>query len=466
MFRVFTHKRITFVIGFVLLLFSVPSVLAQNTNFCKLAENIGYGDHVKGTIDNDNPFVFFCFEGKAGDKVTIHLDTVNGDLIPALGLGDQFLNDIFDEDYARSRRDTAEIVYELPEDNRYVILVTRKDLEKGSTEGDFELSLEAATACSSGQMIEYDDTVRGEITGDNLLASYCFEGHRGDTVSITVETVQDDLKPVLALWDPVKETTIEENLNEAGRDSVDIKFKLEADMVYMILVSRVDFDNGDTTGRFRLQLEADANIATKQSNNIFASISHGNKGSDTCNDYPLSILSQYQWGIPGSNPDEPLLAYNVGCRGELVSTIVGRSLVLSYDIDSLGNMSFKIGDTVYQTKSVDDKEWVIDTSEGDPLILERLADDGCDTGVLADLIRGAWHFADNETFYLDFSCNGLVLVTLDGETSAGHYEYRNGDIKVDVNDEVLEFLNVKFDNSQMVLESNGDVFTFINILDE
>jgi hypothetical protein len=68
MIRQFSKKRIAFITtGLVLLLLSASGVFAQDTNFCKSAEAIEYGDVVEGTVDDDKSFIIFCFEGGAGD---------------------------------------------------------------------------------------------------------------------------------------------------------------------------------------------------------------------------------------------------------------------------------------------------------------------------------------------------------------------------------------------------------------
>lgn len=477
-------RSILAIIGLTLLLFSVSGVLAQDTDFCEAADVIEYNDTVDGTVDDDRVLVSFCFEGNEGDEITVVVETIDGDLIPLVGVTDIFFDEVFIEDTARNRRDEAEVVFELPEDGNYLIIVSREGVADGDTEGDFELTLSSDNAsdcggrgslggigrncpeaeeqeqenpCSVDQMLEYGDSARGEIIEDDVFDNYCFIGQSGDVISIYVEAIRGDLEPIVALWDPFEETVIESNINSRGRDTVDIEdYELEVDMTYMIIVSRVDFEEGDTEGRFIVDLEGESRGGGR-----------GSSSGDTCNEYPLNTLGQYQWGISGSDPDEPLLAYNVGCNGEMISTVVGRSLVVVYEIDSRGNMEFEVGDTIYTTISVDENEWVLDTSEGDTLTLERLEDNGCNEEPLLSLIHGTWQLEDNDEINFDYGCNGIMLITFEGDTFSATYDFRRNDITIEFDDEELTFDNVEFDRGKMIVEAeDGSTLIFINTLDE
>jgi hypothetical protein len=459
------------IIALALPLFNISAVLADDSNFCETADAIAYGDSVEGTIDDDRVLVPFCFEGNEGDEVTAIVETIDGDLVSVVGIADSFFDEVFIEDTARNRRGEAEVVFELPEDGNYLVIVSREDISDGDTEGDFELTLTADcngrdcaeedqedSPCNADQTLVYGDSARGEIVDEDIFDSYCFVGQAGDVVTIFVEATRGDLEPIVALWNPFDDAIIEQNLNSRGRDNVDIEeYELEEDMIYMIIISRVDFEDGDTEGRYSLDLEGESSGGSRFANDT----------GDTCNEYPLNLLSQYQWGIAGSDPDEPLLAYNVGCRGEMASTVVGRSSVLAYDIDSRGNMEFDVGDTTYSTISVDEDEWVLDTSEGDTLTLERLEDDGCDEEPLSNLIRGTWQIEGNDGIFFDYGCNGIVLITFEGDTFTAVYEFRRDDITIELEDDELVFENAEFDTGEMVVDAeDGSVLTFINLLDE
>jgi hypothetical protein len=346
------QKRSLFA-SFLLLLLFVPAVSAQDTDFCRTAaEEIEYGDTVEGTIDDEEFAAFYCFEGEEDDEITITVITTDGDLVSSVFVSDPFIEEIFAEDTARNDSSDAEVTLTLSNDDDYLIVVTREDIDEGDSEGDFELSIEA-------------------------------EGGNGGT----------------------------------GRTS------------------------GSSGGGDLGNVE---DIET------------------SCDEEPLATLSQFQYGIPGSNPEEPLLSYNVGCTGFLVATVVGRSEVAEYEIDRRGEMSFQIGDTTYTTAEASEDEWVIDLSNGEELVLERLEDDGCDEAPLSDLIRGAWLV--EETVF-DFTCNGVVLLIIDGEISASTYEIDRSDIVIALEDEELVLEDFEIDDNVLSAENDGDSVEFGNLLD-
>lgn len=103
------------------------------------------GDAIEGIIDDDTPIALFLFEGEEGDEVTITLTATSDEgLDPYLGL---FTIDGIEDGDTLAENDDAdglnsEIVYELEDDDSYVIVATRFGFEEGSSEGDFELELE------------------------------------------------------------------------------------------------------------------------------------------------------------------------------------------------------------------------------------------------------------------------------------------------------------------------------------
>ncbi len=101
------------------------------------------GDTISGSIDDNNPIRLYCFEGEAGDQVTIRMEASSGDLDPLLILTDPTFEEAFGQnDNISSRNTDAEIVFELPADGVYIIAATRVDVVDGDTAGRFALTLE------------------------------------------------------------------------------------------------------------------------------------------------------------------------------------------------------------------------------------------------------------------------------------------------------------------------------------
>lgn len=104
------------------------------------------------------------------------------------------------------------------------------------------------------ELIEYGDTVEGTINNRAAAAVFCFEGNEGDVVTITIDRTSGDLRPVIALADP---TLSEIFAQDDGRSSAEIVFELPDDGTYLIFATRVDLQDGDTSGDYELTLDAE-----------------------------------------------------------------------------------------------------------------------------------------------------------------------------------------------------------------
>ena len=117
-------------------------VSAQSENFCDSLGSINYGDTVTGSISDAEYFTGYCFDGEAGDVVTIILVGTTGDLDTYLIISDAFGDEIFAEndDVADDNSDSG-VIFTVPEDDSYLIFVSRYDGEEGTTTGNFALSI-------------------------------------------------------------------------------------------------------------------------------------------------------------------------------------------------------------------------------------------------------------------------------------------------------------------------------------
>ncbi len=114
------------------------------------------------------------------------------------------------------------------------------------------------TECGDFTLIEIGDTVSDEITNRTTALAWCFLGFEGDQIVVTSEATDGDLDTYLYITDAAIETTFAENDNVSRRvtDS-EIEYTIEEDGTYLIIVSRVDGEDGDTTGEFELTLEGE-----------------------------------------------------------------------------------------------------------------------------------------------------------------------------------------------------------------
>lgn len=310
--------------------------------------------------------------------------------------------------------------------------------------------------------IEYGDTVEGSIDDEFFAAFYCFEGEEGDEVTITVTTTDGDLVSMIFVADPFAQDEFDSDTARSDNDEAEVSLTLEEDEDYLVIVTREDIDEGDTEGEFELNIEAETSRSSSSSSG-----GGGNSNDDletSCDEEPLATLSQYQFGIAGSNPERPLMTYNVGCTGFLVITTAGVSEIGQYEIDRRGNMSFTIGDSnvVFTSGDVSDDEWIIEIGNGQELVLERIEIDDCDEEPLSDLIRGAWLI---EETVIDFTCNGVALMTVEGETSVADYEIDRDDILITGESVELLLENFEIDDNVLRAEVDGDDVELENLLD-
>lgn len=188
---------------------------------------------------------------------------------------------------------------------------------------------------------------------------------------------------------------------------------------------------------------------------------------DTCAEFPLNILNAYQYGIVDPDDGTPLLVYNIGCDGFMTYSIADTTSVIEYDITSDGVLSFRLSETTYTTTSVDEEEWVVESNEGGTIPLTRIDDDGiCDSSGFAALIRGTWVIGSgSDEVIFDFTCNGILLLTVAGETQAGVYEFDedSGDLFIDLDGNELALSDVEIDGDTMeAIDSTNSRLTFAN----
>lgn len=103
---------------------------------------IGYNQQATGRIDDETPVQYYRFAGKAGERVTIEMNAVSGDLDPFLILSDGNLNEELSfNDNVSATRNARIVRYRLAKDGDYLILATRAGLAEGTTSGEFSLVL-------------------------------------------------------------------------------------------------------------------------------------------------------------------------------------------------------------------------------------------------------------------------------------------------------------------------------------
>jgi hypothetical protein len=229
---------------------------------------IAYGDTVNGVIDDIQMSQTYTFTGIAGERVRITMEATPGASLDCyLELQDAAgeiieANDDIDPGVIRD----SQIEIELPADGTYTILASRYvGPDSEPTTGTFRLNLErldgdGGTGVSS-QIIPlvYGQTEAGEITDEQYLVFYVFEGTAGQVVSIEIDNLSGNLDSVLHLYQSVGEQWVEIASNDDSPTGGTYEALLQSIVLpqtgkYLIAVNRYGLDREGTFGTFAITL--------------------------------------------------------------------------------------------------------------------------------------------------------------------------------------------------------------------
>ena len=229
-----------------------------------------YGETVTGVINDQIPSRLYTFEGAAGDQVQIVMEAVEGsDLDCYLELQDE--NGVVidaNDDIVPGDNRNSEIVTELPADGRYLVIVSRYvGPDVGLTSGGYRLTLgqgEVLGADGDGVsaapvLLTYGETATGEITDDQYLTFFVFDGSAGDAVTISIEHLSGNLDSVLYLYQAIDDGWMQIATNDDSPTGGTYEALL-SDIIlpqtgrYLVAVSRYGLEFEDTSGTFAITL--------------------------------------------------------------------------------------------------------------------------------------------------------------------------------------------------------------------
>ena len=129
--------------GLMLLGLTVPAAEGQND-----VPTLQLMEIVSGAIDDDTSEARWQFEASAGDRVSVTVWTVSGDLDPYVQIIDESGRVLAENDDIAypDRLDAALEAVEIPREGMYTVRVTRFGFEEGHTQGEFSLVLLPAFA--------------------------------------------------------------------------------------------------------------------------------------------------------------------------------------------------------------------------------------------------------------------------------------------------------------------------------
>ncbi len=234
---------------------------------------LAYGVAVNGAIDDDTTSQMYSFTGSAGERIQITMKASPGSSLDSyLELQDAngTVVDANDDIVPGQVRD-AQIATELPADGSYVVIASRYvGPDADPTSGTYELLLErvgspaepespATTAEPQIVPLSYGETEAGEITADQYLRFYVFDGQAGDMVTIRLTHTSGNLDSVLHLYQSVADGWIEIASNDdspAGGtyEALLSNIILPQTAKYLIAVSRYGLERETTIGTFTITL--------------------------------------------------------------------------------------------------------------------------------------------------------------------------------------------------------------------
>jgi len=247
-------------------------------NFELLIERVGngsgfgcalrYGDTVFQVIDNQQPEVFYSFRARLGDLINVTMRRRSGNLDPYLRLIDSN-NQILMENDDVPGTDTAVASLEaffVPADGTYYIQATRYGFIAGQSTGNFSLSITEAENSGIGNSalgaipIEYNTTIEGDITNDQVARYYRFSARENDIITIAMSRLDGNLDSYISLTSATLEELINnDDLSNETQNSRITDFRIPATGTYYVVATRFEGITGITTGKYRLQLQSQGN---------------------------------------------------------------------------------------------------------------------------------------------------------------------------------------------------------------
>jgi hypothetical protein len=223
---------------------------------------LAYGVPVTGTLDSDTPSANYTFDAQRGEVIAISLSVTSGDLDPLLYLLDAAGNVLAGGDDSEGSLAIEIEALRMPDSGTYTLIVARFGYGVGTTQGEYQLSLERVGVSSEqGSTLRYGDFIIYTITDTEPIVYYLFTAQRGDIVNISMDTVSGDLDPYLQVVDS-NATLLAANDDVSGSLSLDARVSdlvIQEDGVYVIIASRYGQAAGSSTGTFVLTIDTAQN---------------------------------------------------------------------------------------------------------------------------------------------------------------------------------------------------------------
>jgi len=233
---------------------------------------IAYGDTVTGAINNANYFEVWQFTGTQGDRVRIEMQG-DGSLDAYLGLLQSSTEEVIAEDDDSAGNGNALIEMALPASGEYVIIATRYNLDEGTSQGNYTLTLSAGSVTPvvnpvvSTEPVElsagvyymgdmaFDTQVSGTISADSYAQIYTLDVQAGTEVVVGMFAAGGSLDPYLIFMTEDGDVLAEDDDSGAqveGASKVDalLSLTVQDTATYYVAATRAGVDSGKSTGDY------------------------------------------------------------------------------------------------------------------------------------------------------------------------------------------------------------------------
>ncbi len=242
-----------------LILFFLLFLLLPHVSLHAQSASLTYGQTVTGRITNEAFRVVYTFEGRKGDIVDVLLRRTDGNLDPVLILADDQNNLIARNDDSAASFDAALVSQQLAHDGTYFLIVTRFGQERGMTVGSYSLTLShVGLTTPSGAVLQYGDSVVGELGGDQFQQIYAFQATRGDIVRAAMQRISGNLDALLILADAQGTVIVlnDEDASSPGSlDATITDLRIKKTGTYLLVATRFGREAGDSHGGYSLTLD-------------------------------------------------------------------------------------------------------------------------------------------------------------------------------------------------------------------
>jgi len=218
------------------------------------------GTLITGTINDAQPRAVYTLPGSRGEVVRIRLSATNGNLDPVLVMFNEEGEVVFQRDDSAGSQN-IEATLTIQENGVHTLVVGRFGYTLGTTNGDFEFSLERVGIQSSeGSNLQYGIPVTNSITNSQSQIFYTFQATEGDILNIEMSRSSGNLDPVLQVVDAERFLVAEnDDFSDSTRNARLENLLIEQSGTYIVVATRYGGESGTTVGNFVLVVEETRN---------------------------------------------------------------------------------------------------------------------------------------------------------------------------------------------------------------